>query len=55
MKKQPRDANKPKPDPVKKSETVQLTPEELRAIAGGATYVPPKPTGGPMTTKKPTP
>jgi len=42
MTKQPRDASKPKPESVKKTETVQLTPEELRAIAGGAGLTPPK-------------
>jgi len=43
MTKQPRDASKPKPESMKKTETVQLTPEELRRIAGGQLKPPPPP------------
>ncbi|MFI5460510.1 MAG: hypothetical protein ACHRXM_34275 [Isosphaerales bacterium] len=43
MTKQPRDASNPKAESVKKTETVQLTPAELRAIAGGAALNPPPP------------
>lgn len=39
-----RDDQSTKPESDKKQpETVQLTAEELRAIAGGGTYQPPKP------------
>jgi hypothetical protein len=44
---QPRDPNKKDTQPgKKKSETVQLTAEELRKIAGGATTQPPPPGRG---------
>jgi hypothetical protein len=52
---QPRDTGKPKTKPQTKAEekapeTVMLTPEELRAISGGATTLPPAPK--PNTTTK---
>ena len=48
MSSQPRETNKPKAkpqtEPEKKTETTILSPEELRAISGGATTGNPPPT-----------
>jgi len=49
MTEQSKDSEKPKSDAEKKQpETVLLTPEELRAVAGGSTVAP-----GPVPPKQP--
>jgi hypothetical protein len=48
MTNQPKDASKPADEPdKKKSDTVQLTAEDLRAISGGAMSKPGDPTAQP--------
>jgi hypothetical protein len=48
MTKQPKDASEPVNQPeTKKSDTVQLTAEDLRAISGGAMSNPGNPTAQP--------
>jgi hypothetical protein len=43
MAQQPRTPSKPEKNPKKKNETVHLSPDELRKIAGGAKGNPPPP------------